>query len=77
MVGEVVKRIVPEVTDKNVNSFDITPTNISGFGNLTVAQRTVVVASSITFLMGIFQVAYININFKLSHFTDDIKITLI
>ncbi|TSK13248.1 Pendrin [Bagarius yarrelli] len=46
MVGSVVERLVPE---------DSEPANITGFEGLTMEQQRVIVASSITFLMGIFQ----------------------
>ncbi|XP_033930642.1 solute carrier family 26 member 3 [Pseudochaenichthys georgianus] len=48
MVGAVVTRLVPEVGQ---------PANISGFDGLTQDQQRVLVASSVTFLMGIFQLA--------------------
>ncbi|KAI5617885.1 solute carrier family 26 (anion exchanger), member 3 isoform X2, partial [Silurus asotus] len=46
MVGSVVERFVPDGE---------MPVNITGFEGLTTDQQRVVVASSITFLMGIFQ----------------------
>ncbi|XP_034382703.1 chloride anion exchanger-like [Cyclopterus lumpus] len=48
MVGAVVTRLVPE---------DGPPANITGFEGLTQDQQRVLVASSMTFLMGIFQLA--------------------
>uniref|UniRef100_A0A4W4DRV4 STAS domain-containing protein n=1 Tax=Electrophorus electricus TaxID=8005 RepID=A0A4W4DRV4_ELEEL len=48
MVGAVVTRIVPDVGP---------PANITEFEGLTINQQRVIVASSITFLMGIFQLA--------------------
>uniref|UniRef100_A0AAQ4S9A2 STAS domain-containing protein n=1 Tax=Gasterosteus aculeatus aculeatus TaxID=481459 RepID=A0AAQ4S9A2_GASAC len=48
MVGAVVTRLVPEVGP---------PANITGFEDLTQEQQRVLVASSVTFLMGIFQLA--------------------
>ncbi|XP_037318338.2 chloride anion exchanger-like isoform X2 [Pungitius pungitius] len=48
MVGAVVTRLVPEVGP---------PANITGFEDLTQDQQRVLVASSVTFLMGIFQLA--------------------
>ncbi|XP_010786567.1 chloride anion exchanger-like, partial [Notothenia coriiceps] len=48
MVGAVVTRLVPEVGQ---------PANITGFDGLTQDQQRVLVASSVTFLMGIFQLA--------------------
>ncbi|XP_071358001.1 chloride anion exchanger-like [Trachinotus anak] len=48
MVGAVVTRLVPE---------DGPPANITGFEGLTQDQQRVLVASSVTFLMGIFQLA--------------------
>ncbi|XP_072529243.1 solute carrier family 26 member 3 [Salminus brasiliensis] len=48
MVGAVVTRLVPG---------DGPPANITGFEGLTMDQQRVVVASSVTFLMGIFQLA--------------------
>ncbi|KAK5849345.1 hypothetical protein PBY51_008995 [Eleginops maclovinus] len=48
MVGAVVTRLVPEVGP---------PANITGFEGLTQDQQRVLVASSVTFLMGIFQLA--------------------
>ncbi|XP_064198751.1 chloride anion exchanger-like [Anguilla rostrata] len=48
MVGAVVTRLVPN---------DGPPANITGFEGLTMDQQRVVVASSVTFLMGIFQLA--------------------
>ncbi|XP_040004377.1 chloride anion exchanger-like [Xiphias gladius] len=48
MVGAVVTRLVPE---------DRPPANITGFEGLTQDQQRVLVASSVTFLMGIFQLA--------------------
>ncbi|XP_070710344.1 chloride anion exchanger-like [Pempheris klunzingeri] len=48
MVGAVVTRLVPE---------DGPPANITGFEGLTQSQQRVLVASSVTFLMGIFQLA--------------------
>ncbi|XP_060886428.1 chloride anion exchanger-like [Labrus mixtus] len=48
MVGDVVTRLVPE---------DGPAANITGFYNLTMDQQRVIVASSVTFLMGIFQLA--------------------
>ncbi|XP_034530027.1 chloride anion exchanger-like [Notolabrus celidotus] len=48
MVGAVVTRLVPEVGPS---------ANITGFDNLTMYEKRVVVASSLTFLMGIFQLA--------------------
>ena len=47
MVGAVVTRLVP---------VDGPPANITGFEGLTPDQQRVLVASSVTFLMGIFQV---------------------
>lgn len=47
MVGAVVIRLVPE---------DGPPANITGFEGLSQDQQRVLVASSFTFLMGIFQV---------------------
>lgn len=47
MVGAVVTRLVPEKGPA---------ANITGFEGLTPDQQRVVVASSVTFLMGIFQV---------------------
>lgn len=47
MVGAVVTRLVPE---------DGPPANITSFEGLTPDQQRVLVASSVTFLMGIFQV---------------------
>lgn len=72
MIGSVVEGLVANDTSK--------PVNITGFDELTKDQQRVVVASSVTFLMGIFQVEYIyikstSISFRLSHFSDDIKIT--
>lgn len=68
MVGSVVERLVPENSD---------PVNITGFEGLTMEQQRVIVASSLTFLMGIFQVAYINstsITFRLSQYSDGINL---
>ncbi|KAK2832302.1 hypothetical protein Q7C36_015764 [Tachysurus vachellii] len=48
MVGSVVQTLVPEDSD---------PANITGFEGLTMEQQRVIVASSLTFLMGIFQLA--------------------
>ncbi|XP_040885836.1 chloride anion exchanger-like [Toxotes jaculatrix] len=48
MVGAVVTRLVPE---------DRAPANITAFEGLTQDQQRVLVASSVTFLMGIFQLA--------------------
>ncbi|XP_067346362.1 chloride anion exchanger-like [Channa argus] len=48
MVGAVVTRLVPE---------DGPPANITGFEGLTQDQQRVLVASSVTFLVGIFQLA--------------------
>ncbi|XP_044042954.1 chloride anion exchanger-like isoform X1 [Siniperca chuatsi] len=48
MVGAVVTRLVPD---------DGPPANITGFDGLTQDQQRVLVASSVTFLMGIFQLA--------------------
>nr|BAD22609.1 solute carrier family 26 member 3 [Anguilla japonica] len=48
MVGAVVTRLVPD---------NGSPANITGFEGLTMDQQRVVVASSVTFLMGIFQLA--------------------
>ncbi|XP_078099321.1 chloride anion exchanger-like [Sander vitreus] len=48
MVGAVVTRLVPE---------NGPPANITGFEGLTPDQQRVLVASSVTFLMGIFQLA--------------------
>ncbi|XP_058273445.1 solute carrier family 26 member 3 [Hemibagrus wyckioides] len=48
MVGSVVERFVPDEGD---------PLNIPGFEGLTMEQQRVIVASSITFLMGVFQLA--------------------
>ncbi|CAJ1055629.1 chloride anion exchanger-like isoform X2 [Xyrichtys novacula] len=48
MVGAVVTRLVPE---------DGPSANITAFENLTLDEKRVVVASSLTFLMGIFQLA--------------------
>ncbi|KAG7236845.1 hypothetical protein INR49_000223 [Caranx melampygus] len=48
MVGAVVNRLVPE---------EGAPANITGFEDLTPEQQRVLVASSVTFLMGIFQLA--------------------
>ncbi|KAM6961553.1 solute carrier family 26 member 3 [Tautogolabrus adspersus] len=48
MVGDVVTRLVPE---------DGPAANITGFYNLTMDQQRVIVASSVTFLTGIFQLA--------------------
>uniref|UniRef100_A0A8D3C6X9 STAS domain-containing protein n=1 Tax=Scophthalmus maximus TaxID=52904 RepID=A0A8D3C6X9_SCOMX len=48
MVGAVVTRLVPE---------DGPPANITSFEGLTPDQQRVLVASSVTFLMGIFQLA--------------------
>ncbi|XP_041636768.1 chloride anion exchanger-like isoform X2 [Cheilinus undulatus] len=48
MVGAVVTRLVPE---------DGPAANITAFYNLTMNQQRVIVASSLTFLMGIFQLA--------------------
>lgn len=50
MVGTVVTRLVPE---------DGPPANITDFKGLTQDQQRVLVASSVTFLMGIFQVDWI------------------
>ncbi|KAM9468007.1 solute carrier family 26 member 3 isoform 2-T2 [Clarias gariepinus] len=50
MVGSVVARMVPDQGDG-------VPANITGFEGLTMDQKRVIVASSITFLMGIFQLA--------------------
>eukprot|EP00066_Takifugu_rubripes_P010601 XP_003978568.1 PREDICTED: chloride anion exchanger-like [Takifugu rubripes] len=51
MVGAVVTRLVPlDETQANV-------TNIPGFEGLTLDQKRVLVASSMTFLVGIFQLA--------------------
>lgn len=47
MVGTVVTRLVPD---------EGPPANITGFEGLTQDQQRVLVASSMTFLMGIFQV---------------------
>lgn len=53
MVGAVVTRLVPlDETQANV-------TNIPGFEGLTLDQKRVLVASSMTFLVGIFQVELI------------------
>lgn len=50
MVGAVVTRLVPlDETQANV-------THIPGFEGLTLDQKRVLVASSMTFLVGIFQV---------------------
>lgn len=60
MIGSVVARMVPDQGDG-------VPANITGFEGLTIDQKRVIVASSITFLMGIFQVSYItstSISFK-------------
>uniref|UniRef100_A0A8B9HN95 Chloride anion exchanger-like n=1 Tax=Astyanax mexicanus TaxID=7994 RepID=A0A8B9HN95_ASTMX len=48
MVGAVVTKLVPS---------DGPPANITGFEGLTMDQQRVIVASSVTFLMGIFQLA--------------------
>ncbi|KAL7828005.1 hypothetical protein AOLI_G00311570 [Acnodon oligacanthus] len=48
MIGEVVLRMVPEGDNEPL-------VNITGFEGLTKEQQKVVVASSVTFLMGIFQ----------------------
>uniref|UniRef100_A0A8C4ILJ1 STAS domain-containing protein n=1 Tax=Dicentrarchus labrax TaxID=13489 RepID=A0A8C4ILJ1_DICLA len=48
MVGAVVTRLVPEQG---------APANITGFEGLTQDQQRVLVASSVTFLMGVFQLA--------------------
>ncbi|XP_037617170.1 solute carrier family 26 member 3 [Sebastes umbrosus] len=48
MVGAVVTRLVPDVGP---------PANITGFEGLSMDQQRVLVASSMTFLMGIFQLA--------------------
>lgn len=50
MVGAVVTRLVPDHGP---------PANITGFENLTLEQQRVLVASSMTFLMGIFQVVLV------------------
>lgn len=50
MVGAVVTRLVPE---------DGPHANITDFEGLTQDQQRVLVASSVTFLMGIFQVNWI------------------
>lgn len=50
MVGAVVTRLVPD---------NGPPANITGFENLTMDQQRVLVASSMTFLMGIFQVVLV------------------
>lgn len=47
MVGAVVDRLVPE---------NGAPANLTAFEGLTPEQQRVLVASSMTFLMGIFQV---------------------
>lgn len=49
MVGAVVTRLVPDEGP----SF-----NITGFEGLSLEQQRVLVASSVTFLMGAFQVSY-------------------
>ena len=49
MVGVVVTRLVPH---------DGPPANITAFEGLTQDQQRVLVASSMTFLMGIFQVDF-------------------
>lgn len=70
MIGSVVEKFIP---DKGLPVY-----NITGFEGLTQEQQRVIVASSVTFLVGLFQVAYINgtfISFRLSHLSDDIKIT--
>lgn len=54
MIGTVVNRMVPEGDLPS-------PLNYTCFDNLTANQQRVIVASSVTFLMGIFQV-------NLSHF---------
>lgn len=51
MIGSVVDRLVANDNSKRVY--------ITGFEELTEEQQRVVVASSVTFLMGIFQVEYI------------------
>lgn len=51
MIGSVVDRLVTNDNSKRVY--------ITGFEELTKEQQRVVVASSVTFLMGIFQVEYI------------------
>ncbi|XP_074482178.1 chloride anion exchanger-like isoform X2 [Sebastes fasciatus] len=48
MIGAVVTRLVPDVGP---------PANITGFEGLSMDQQRVLVASSMTFLMGIFQLA--------------------
>lgn len=53
MIGSVVDRLVTNDNSKRVY--------ITGFEELTEEQQRVVVASSVTFLMGIFQVEYIYI----------------
>lgn len=52
MVGGVVERMVPEENKTYIVNYEI-------FGSLSPDEAKVVVASSITFLMGIIQVAYI------------------
>lgn len=50
MVGAVVTRLVPDSGP---------PANITGFEDLTMDQQRVLVASSMTFLVGIFQVVLV------------------
>lgn len=58
MVGTVVTRLVPDVGP---------PANITGFEGLTQSQQRVLVASSMTFLVGIFQVMWLYVNMSLYH----------
>lgn len=59
MVGAVVTRLVPDLGP---------PANITGFEGLTMDEQRAMVAASVTFLMGIFQViTTIPVTVKLLH----------